>query len=147
LLQCVAVCCSVLQCVAVCCSVLQYVAVCQESVTITNNVNVLQGEGVAVCCSVLQCVAVVAVCCSCCSMLQLLQCGIICCSVYLLSNTLQHTAARCNTLQHTATHTATHWVNNLLTIYLPQTKLLNVFCVCWVLLRFKREGTYSFINP
>ena len=42
-LQCVAVCCSVLQCVAVCCSVLQYVAVC---------------------CSVLHCVAVcVAVCC------------------------------------------------------------------------------------
>jgi len=43
LLQCVAVCCSVLQCVAVCCSVLQCVAVC---------------------CSVLQCVAVFAVCCS-----------------------------------------------------------------------------------
>ena len=40
MLQCVAVCCSVLQCVAVCCSVLQCVAVC---------------------CSVLQCVAV---CCS-----------------------------------------------------------------------------------
>ena len=40
MLQCVAVCCSVLQCVAVCCSVLQ----CD-----------------AVCCSVLQCVAV---CCS-----------------------------------------------------------------------------------
>ena len=36
MLQCVAVCCSVLQCVAVCCSVLQCVAVC---------------------CSVLQCVA------------------------------------------------------------------------------------------
>ena len=28
MLQCVAVCCSVLQCVAVCCSVLQWVAVC-----------------------------------------------------------------------------------------------------------------------
>jgi len=36
MLQCVAVCCSVLQCVAVCCSVLQCVAVC---------------------CSVLQCIA------------------------------------------------------------------------------------------
>jgi len=36
-LQCVAVCCSMLQCVAVCCSVLQCVAVC---------------------CSVLQCVAI-----------------------------------------------------------------------------------------
>ena len=43
MLQCVAVCCSVLQCVAVYCSVLQYVAVC---------------------CSVLQCAAV------CCSVLQ-----------------------------------------------------------------------------
>jgi len=29
MLQCVAVCCSVLQCVAVCCSVLQCVAVCE----------------------------------------------------------------------------------------------------------------------
>ena len=48
-LQCVAVCCSMFQCVAVCCSVLQYVTVC---------CNMLQY--VAVCCSVLQCV--VAVC-------------------------------------------------------------------------------------
>ena len=47
MLQCVAVCCSVLQCAAVCCSVLQCVAVC---------CSVLQC--VAVCCSVLQCVAV-----------------------------------------------------------------------------------------
>jgi len=47
-LQCVAVCCSVLQCVAVCCSVLQCVAL----------------QCVAVCCSVLQCVEV------CCSVLQ-----------------------------------------------------------------------------
>ena len=53
MLQCAAVCCSVLQCVAVCCSVLQCVAVC---------CSVLQC--VAVCCSVLQCVAV------CCSVLQ-----------------------------------------------------------------------------
>ena len=52
MLQCVAVCCSVLQCVAVCCSVLQCVAVC---------------------CSVSQCVAV------CCSVLQ---CVVVCCSVY-----------------------------------------------------------------
>ena len=51
MLQCVAVCCSVLQCVAVCCSVLQ----CS-----------------AVCCSVLQCVAV------CCNVLQ---CGAVRCSV------------------------------------------------------------------
>ena len=61
MLQCVAVCCSVLQCVVVCCSVLQCVAVC---------CSVLQR--VAVCCSVLQCVAV------CCSVLQ---CAAACCSV------------------------------------------------------------------
>ena len=55
MLQCVAVCCSVLQCAAVCCSVLQCVAVC---------------------CSVLQCVAT---CCSavCCSVLQYVA---VCCS-------------------------------------------------------------------
>jgi len=52
-LQCVAVCCSVLLCVAVCCSVLQCIAVC---------CSVLQC--VAVCCSVLQCIAV------CCSVLH-----------------------------------------------------------------------------
>ena len=50
MLQCVAVCCSVLQCIAVCCSVLQCVAVCCSVF-----------QCVAVCCSVLQCVPV---CCS-----------------------------------------------------------------------------------
>ena len=34
MLQCVAVCCSVLQCVAVCCSVLQYVAMCRSVLTL-----------------------------------------------------------------------------------------------------------------
>ena len=53
MLQCVAVCCSVLQCVAVCCSVLQCVVVCCSVL-----------KCVAVCCSVLQCAAV------CCSVLQ-----------------------------------------------------------------------------
>ena len=52
MLQCAAVCCSVLQCVAVCCSVLQSVAVC---------CSVLQSA--AACCSVLQCVHFIAVCC------------------------------------------------------------------------------------
>ena len=47
MLQCVAVCCSVLRCAAVCRSVLQCVAVC---------CSVLQC--VAACCSVLQCVEV-----------------------------------------------------------------------------------------
>jgi len=51
-LQCVAVCCSVVQCVAVCCSVLQCVAAC---------CSVLQRVAV---CSVLQCVA------ACCSVVQ-----------------------------------------------------------------------------
>jgi len=44
MLQCVAICCSVLQCVAVCCSVLQCAAVCCSAL-----------HCVAVCCSVLQC--------------------------------------------------------------------------------------------
>ena len=71
MLQCVAVCCSVLQCVAVCCSVLQCAAVCCSML-----------QCVAVCCSVLQCVA------ACCSVLQcvavccsVLQCVALCCSV------------------------------------------------------------------
>jgi len=61
-LQCVAVCCSVLQCVqcdAVCCSVLQCVAVCCSVCSVLQCVaeccRVLQS--VAECCSVLQCVA------------------------------------------------------------------------------------------
>jgi len=43
MLQCVAVCCSVLQCVAVCCSVLQCLAVCYSVM-----------QYVAACCSLLQ---------------------------------------------------------------------------------------------
>jgi len=68
-LQCVAVCCSVLQrfdmclfkvmCVAVRCSVLQCVAVCC-SVSVEGKIAASVGSGVE-CCSVLQCVAV---CCS-----------------------------------------------------------------------------------
>jgi len=94
-LQCVAVCCSVLQCVAAlwaagvlwhdpaCCSVLQRVAVCCSV-----------WQRIAVCCkvftslcsawavsqsSVLQCVAVRR------SVLQMLQCVAVCCSVLQLS--------------------------------------------------------------
>ena len=73
MLQCVAVCRSVLRCVAVCCSVLQCAAVCRS---------VLQRA--AVCCSVLQCAAV------CCSVLQ---CMTVCCSV------LQRAAVCCSVLQ------------------------------------------------
>ena len=57
MLQCVAVCCSVLQRVAVCCSVLQCVAVCCSMLQcVAARCSVLQC--VAVCRSVLQCVAV-----------------------------------------------------------------------------------------
>ena len=69
MLQCAAVCCSMLQrvgrsvvqCVAVCCSVLQCVAVC---LAVCNVSPPPPTECVVVCCSVLQCVAV------CCSVLQ-----------------------------------------------------------------------------
>jgi len=58
----------VLQCVAVCCSVLQ----CADSVFVSLAFSVsLVHQRVAVCCSVLQCVAV------CCSVLQ---CVAVCCS-------------------------------------------------------------------
>jgi len=119
-LQCVAVYCRVLQCVAMCCSVLQSVAVCC-SVSVAGCCKrqlvaqfvvwfiLLQCVGalccsmleyVAVCCSVLQCVA------ECC---RVLQCVAVCCSPSCVSARnfqgaiLQHTATRCNTLQHTAT--------------------------------------------
>ena len=72
MLQCVAVCCSVLQCVAVCCGVLQCVAVCC-SVCIARecayfeyyvrNVYSCMVVELYMCCGVLQCVAV---CCSVC---------------------------------------------------------------------------------
>jgi len=78
-LQYIAVCCSLVQCVAVCGSVLQYVAVCCSLV-----------QCVAVCCIVLQCVAVF------CSVLQygsMLQCLAVCCSV------LQCVSVFCSALQ------------------------------------------------
>jgi len=83
LLQCVAVCCSVLQCVAVCCSVLQCVAVCcntlspgrmmHYSIVIRVAVGCSVLQYAAVCCSVLQCVSVF------CSMLQ---CDAVCCNTF-----------------------------------------------------------------
>ena len=102
MLQCVAVCCSVLQCVAACCSVLQCVAVC---------CSVLQC--VAVRCSMLQCVAV------CCSVSQYVTPRIpacpwnlhdslcictLCCSVLQLCSSVLQYAALCGyayILQHT----------------------------------------------
>jgi len=66
-LQCVAVCCSLLHCVAVCCSVLQCVAVCHSVLQcaafwlfVLHAValcRTLLRQCVAVCCSVWQCVA------------------------------------------------------------------------------------------
>jgi len=73
MLQCVAVCCSVLQCVAVCCSVYAmrctfFLAVCYGSVLqsftyvlVSTPSSVPSESQVPVCCSVLQCGAV---CCS-----------------------------------------------------------------------------------
>ena len=70
MLQCVAVCCSVVQCVAVCCSVLQCVAVCcsvlqcvavrrmRKETMRRNQLAHIVLQCVAVCCSALQCVAV-----------------------------------------------------------------------------------------
>jgi len=120
-LQCVAVCCSVLQCVAaVRCSVLQCVA--------PDTSHVLQC--VAVCCSVLQCGVV------CCSVLHLIPRITLCVAHYsicntlqhvrlIICNTLQHTTPHCNTLQHTASHcntlhrTATQLLFLLIAIYAP----------------------------
>jgi len=82
-LQCVAVCCSVLQRVAACCSVLQ----CVDTKTIAVHIGVCVVHVlrcVAVCCSASQRVAV------CCSMVQ---CDAVCCSV------LQCLAACCSVLQ------------------------------------------------
>jgi len=73
----------VLQCVALCCTLLQCVAVRVEYVgrTLRTYVYIYVLQCVAVCCSVLQCVAV------CCSVLQFvavrcsaLQCVAVCCS-------------------------------------------------------------------
>ena len=68
------VCCSVLQCVAVCCSVLQCVAVCCSACTITGAHTI--ENAYMMCCSVMQCVAV------CCSVLQ---CVAVCCSTYTIT--------------------------------------------------------------
>jgi len=76
--QCVAVCCSVLQCVAVCCSVLQRVAACCSV-----------GQCGAVCCSVLQCVAVYC---------SVLQCVAVRCSVVAANGTVLHCLAECSSL-------------------------------------------------
>ena len=132
-LQSVAVCCSVLQCVAVCCSVLQCVAVCRHQEIVARALPRELDPGtapvarspcsawqcVAMCCSVWQCVAV---CCSvfqcvivCCSIWQcVVVCCSMCCSVlwwvvtlYILPHTTCR-RTRCNKLQHTTRHTATH---------------------------------------
>jgi len=47
----------VLQCVAVCCSVLKCVAICEDAYYVNADENIVL-QCVAVCCSVLQCVAV-----------------------------------------------------------------------------------------
>ena len=113
-LQCVAVCHSVLQydsvlqCVEICYSVLKFVVVCCSDLLLHQRHSHPRHLCVAVCCSVLQCVAVrrrmLQVCCS------TLQCDIECCSVAQLTHThlvLQHThTSYCSTLTpRTAAHT------------------------------------------
>jgi len=107
----VIVCCRVLQCVAVCCSMLRSTYILY--VSLKTFVSRYHQQCVTACCSVLQRAEV------CCNVLQ---CAAVCCSALLLHftysqlgshrpqvfwrtarhcNTLQHSATRCNTLQHT----------------------------------------------
>jgi len=106
-LQCVAVCCSVLQCVAVCCSVIAFATNVFNCNSRCGKSRVLQC--VAVCCSGLQCVA------ACCSVLQCnglawraccvkslmscsaFLCAAACCTVL---QSLQIVALWCSTLLH-----------------------------------------------
>jgi len=106
LVQCVAVCCSVLQCVAVCCSVLQYVATC-----------CIMLQCVAVCCSTIQYIAVSRVTrtkertrTQTASVRQdghgaLIKAAH--CRFTAVACVTRETATHCNILQHTATHSNT----------------------------------------
>jgi len=105
-------CCNVLQCVAVCCSVL--VSVCRARCVW--GARVLQCA--AVCCSVLQCVGVcmsckmcvgcmcVAVCCS------VLQCVAVCCSVYVVQDVCGVHACMCANNGAFALHMGQSWGNS-----------------------------------
>jgi len=158
-LQCIAVCCSVLQ---VCCSVLQYVVVSCSVIAVCCSVCCSVLQCVAVCCSVLQRVA------ACCSVLQYVA---VCCSVVqsvavrVLQhvthshssahqrrrywNTLQHTATRCNTLQHTATHCNTHQRRCCRHNFSRVSSLLNLLCGITIQLIYKKlqirvgDSTYT----
>ena len=99
MLQCVAVCCSVLQCDAVCCSVLQGVAgYCSvmQCVAVSMWVNeplehvqdVNPWSLILACCNMLQCVAV------CC---RILQCVVVCCNESV-SRCIPQDRAECQTL-------------------------------------------------
>jgi len=85
-----AVCCSVLQCVAVCCSVLQCVAVCADH-EMKSRAYVIR---IVTRSRVLQCVC-----------WSVLKCVAVCCSVCWsrdqVSHTLQHTATHCNWTRQT----------------------------------------------
>jgi len=107
----------VLQCVAVCCSVLQCVAAdfreCLVIWIFENAISKILFIIIVfrVCCSVLQCVAADF---QECLVIVFWECTAAHCNITTRCNTLQHTATHCNTLQHTATHcttlqhTATH---------------------------------------
>jgi len=130
--RCVHVC--VCACVCVCVWYVQvdvciYVYVCLHTCSYVRDLQMLVWC-VAVCCSVLQYVAV------CCFMWIVLQCVAWCCSAlhtalmltqsiksctqissYMYRDSLQHTAAHCNTLQYTATHCDTSLRHILLWVH------------------------------
>jgi len=90
-LQCVAMCCNVLQCVAVCCSVLQCASCNQTSSNLADQ-HAHPWVGVAMCCRVLQCFTVWSTS----RFYSMLQCVAVCCSV------LQCVAVYCSVLQYVA---------------------------------------------
>ena len=130
------VCCSVLQCVAVCCSVLPriwHIYELSQSIRITTVLNWYVVEccsmlqSAVVCCSVLKCVATmfvcvytymyiyiymqcVVMCCSGCYSVfcSVLQCLAVSCSILqCLAATIHTYEMHCNILRHTATHSDT----------------------------------------
>jgi len=125
MLQCVAMCCSVLQCVAERCSALQ-----------------VSFENQAVCCSVLQCVAVRCKCLS-----RIKQCVAVRCSV------LQCVAVRCKCLSRMSVYCALEGPGTTATCHLARSRnflkqwALWQFCTLnfvasWLLRIFKRDQAY-----
>ena len=92
MLQCVAVCCSVLQCVVL------FSSCCSDSISAVIGSVCVTLQSIVECSSVLHYVVVVAVCCS------VLQSIAVCCSV------MQCAAVRCSVLQSIAVYDLCHWI-------------------------------------